>query len=242
MATTVELETSLPKYEEALAKKSNKLPDLDNWYRNELHSIIQSRKSSKEGAYITTEELVKLMKWKLTVRHLLFENVHLYKIDCTLLQRGKFRPRLEQLAGSNPDEIVKNTTQEAFSLLSDSTSIESAKEGLLKLNSLKGIGPATSSAILSLFSPESLPFMSDEALKFAAGLVEKPKYTIKEWEWFVGEMRKRTKKENWSGTDELEKAAWSFAVLKTSINNAKEDNKKRTSDEKLSSSAKRKRN
>lgn len=84
--------------------------------------------------------------------------------------------------------------------------------------------------------------MSDEALKFAADLNEKPKYTIKEWEWFVVEMRKRMKKEDWSGTDELEKAAWSFAVLKTSIGNAKEDNKKRTSDEKLGSATKRKRN
>lgn len=99
-------------------------------------------------------------------------------------------------------------------MLSKSTSIDTAKQSLLKLNSLKGIGPATSSAILSLFSPDSLPFMSDEALKYAAGLDEKPKYTVKEWEWFVAEMRNRIKREDWSGTDELEKAAWSFAILK----------------------------
>lgn len=161
----------------------------------------------------------------------------------SIFQRGKFRPRLEQLAGSNPNEIVKNITREAFSLLSDSTSIENAKESLLKLNSLKGIGPATSSAILSLFSPGSLPFMSDESLKFAAGLNDKPKYTIKEWEWFVVEMRKRMEKEDWSGTDELEKAAWSFAVLKTSTNTeVTQKHKKRTSEEKLTPLPKRKRN
>lgn len=121
--------------------------------------------------------------------------------------------------------------------------MDSAKGSLLKLNTLKGIGPATSSAILSLFSPDSLPFMSDEALKFAAGLKDKPKYTVKEWEWFVVEMRNRMNREDWSGTDELEKAAWSFAVFKPSENVTAEANKKRTADEKIGpSSAKRKRN
>lgn len=67
--------------------------------------------------------------------------------------------------------------------------------------------------------------MSDEALKFAAGLSEKPKYTVKEWEWFVVEMRNRVEKESWSGTDELEKAAWSFAVLKPSTTDS-DDGKK----------------
>lgn len=67
MASKENLKESLGRYEEALAIKSNKLPELDDWYRNELQSTVQSRKSSKEGAYLTTTELVKLMKWKLTV-------------------------------------------------------------------------------------------------------------------------------------------------------------------------------
>lgn len=118
--------------------------------------------------------------------------------------------------------MVQTTTSEAFSLLNKSTSIDSAKESLLKLNSLKGIGPATSSAILALYSPDSLPFMSDEALKYGAGLNDKPKYTIKEWEWFVIEMRNRMKKEDWSSMDELEKASWSFGVLKPTVNDSDE--------------------
>lgn len=67
MANKESLEKSLEQYGTALVKKSNKLPELDDWYRNELQSTVQSRKSSKEGAYLTTIELVKLMKWKLTV-------------------------------------------------------------------------------------------------------------------------------------------------------------------------------
>lgn len=67
MASKVELQTALARYEEAISKKSDKLPDLDAWYRNELQSTVQSRKASKKGAYLTTTELTKLMKWKLTV-------------------------------------------------------------------------------------------------------------------------------------------------------------------------------
>lgn len=81
--------------------------------------------------------------------------------------------------------------------------------------------------------------MSDEALKFAAGLNEKPKYNIKEWEWFVGEMRSRMQKEDWSDVGELEKAAWSFAVLKSAINEKTEVKSKRASDEMVNPSAKR---
>lgn len=83
--------------------------------------------------------------------------------------------------------------------------------------------------------------MSDEALKFGAGLKDKPKYSVKEWEWFVAGMRKRMKKEDWSGVDELEKAAWSFAVLKLSTDEVTEVNTKRAAEEKLNPSAKRKR-
>lgn len=155
-------------------------------------------------------------------------------------QRGKFRPRLEQLAASNANDLVVRTTKEAYSLLSKSN-IDSAKESILKLNSLKGIGPATSSAILSLFNPDTLPFMSDEALTFAAGLNGKPKYTVKEWEWFVVEMRNRVERESWSGADVLEKAAWSFGVLKQSSSSEKSVNQKRVPEETVGGVVKRKR-
>jgi endonuclease III len=43
------------------------------------------------------------------------------------------------LAGSNEDNVVKTTSQEAFSLLPD------VKAAMNKLCELKGIGPATAS-------------------------------------------------------------------------------------------------
>lgn len=70
MASPSDLKAALPKYEEALVKKSNKLLVLDNWFHTELQSTVQDRRSSNEGAYLTTTELVKLMKWKLTVSNI----------------------------------------------------------------------------------------------------------------------------------------------------------------------------
>lgn len=89
MASKVELHKSLEQYKEALAKKSNKLPELDDWYRNELQSMVQSRKSSKEGAYLTTTELVKLMKWKLTVSVTRTKCRHSVVVNLSLIFRGE---------------------------------------------------------------------------------------------------------------------------------------------------------
>jgi endonuclease III len=58
------------------------------------------------------------------------------------------RPRLQQLAASNPAKTVKDLSREAFDLLSkDATKV---KEAVAKLEkSLKGVGPATASAVLA---------------------------------------------------------------------------------------------
>lgn len=54
-------------------------------------------------------------------------------------QRGKFRPRLKQLVGSNSEEVVLQCTKKAFCLLPD---VQSA---IAELSTLKGLGPATAS-------------------------------------------------------------------------------------------------
>jgi hypothetical protein len=132
------------------------------------------------------------------------------------LQRGKFRPRLEQLAQSNADDVVQSQSKKALEmLLEGSKAMSSAKESLLILNTLRGVGPATSSAVLAAHSPESLSFMSDEALEAAAGLDGKPKYTMKEWQWYNEAMQKRADDEEWEGgVGGLEEAAWAYVVLK----------------------------
>jgi hypothetical protein len=118
------------------------------------------------------------------------------------------------MAQSNDNALVRSQTKKAFELLSESDSIDTAKEALTALSVLRGIGPATSSAILALFRPETLPFMSDEALEYAADLGEKPKYSVKEWKWYTEQMQQRREKENWSdGVKQIEEAAWSYAML-----------------------------
>ncbi|UZJ52207.1 hypothetical protein CBS101457_001527 [Exobasidium rhododendri] len=194
-ASKSELTAAHKRYDEALALKSNNLPALDKWYRYELQSTLQTRQSDEKGALLTSKELVKLMKWKLT--------------------RGKFRPRLEQLAESNSDDFVQSQSKKALAQQRESESITSAKASLLTLNTLRGVGPATSSAILAAFSPKSMPFMSDEALEAAVALAGKPKYTVKEWEWYTKKMQERVKEEGWEGgVGELEAAAWAYVVLK----------------------------
>jgi hypothetical protein len=64
-ASEEDLKTAHQRYNEALKLKSNRLPELDKWYREDLPALIKGRGND---AHLTTSELVKLMKWKLTVR------------------------------------------------------------------------------------------------------------------------------------------------------------------------------
>lgn len=66
-----------------------------------------------------------------------------------MFQRGKFRPRLVDLAGSNPEDDVKNKSKEAFKKLQKGN----LRGAIDSLSSLKGIGPATASGIyISVYS------------------------------------------------------------------------------------------
>lgn len=83
------------RYLEAIRVKSEKLVELDDWYRKDLHTFLQDRNNDdKQGAFLTSDELVKLMKWKLTVRllspppsspHPSFSPVHLFAFVQLLL-------------------------------------------------------------------------------------------------------------------------------------------------------------
>jgi len=77
------------------------------------------------------------------------------------LSRGKFRPRLKQLAASNSDESVQAASRKAFAALREKVDSKALQEALDEICCLHGVGPATGSAILSVFS-EKVPFMADE--------------------------------------------------------------------------------
>ncbi|XP_062848743.1 uncharacterized protein zgc:112496 [Trichomycterus rosablanca] len=168
-------------------KNLGKLLELEKWYHEELPANIVARTER----FLTHPELVKLMEWKLT--------------------RGKFRPRLKQLVSSNSKDEVHRCTKKAFSLLPE---VQSA---ITELSTLKGLGPATASAVLAAGAPDEVPFMADEAVESIADL--KPiQYTAKHYSLFLEKILHKTQQLNKVDTQQdwtahkVEMCLWAYTV------------------------------
>ncbi|CAH9076956.1 unnamed protein product [Cuscuta epithymum] len=161
------------------------LISLDSFYRNELPVLIRQRDHTP---YIITSELTKLMQWKLT--------------------RGKWRPRLLDFVSSLDDEVVKSASQAAFHSLPD------VSKAVSELTVLKGVGPATASAVLAAYAPDVAPFMSDEAMDAAIG--NSKDYTLKQYLVFVDKLQAKAKELTANGVtftpSDIERALWSSAI------------------------------
>jgi hypothetical protein len=75
--------------------------------------------------------------------------------------KGKPRYPLIKLLESNADDFVESCATEAFEL----ASIGNIRKALDVFSMLKGVGPATASAVLSLYRPDKFAFMDDEVIE-----------------------------------------------------------------------------
>ncbi|KAK7511131.1 uncharacterized protein IWZ02DRAFT_427066 [Phyllosticta citriasiana] len=133
---------------------------------------------SEPAGYLTIDEVVRLVHWK--------------------INHGSFFPSLPKLAASNDAQTVRRVTGEAFALLS---TIQSSPvlQALTTLTSLRGIGPATASLLLSIADPaNTIPFFADELFLWSGSNFHalnplppqlkksvKIKYSVKEYEELV---------------------------------------------------------
>ena len=186
------------------------LKQLDQWRLHSLSDALHQRKSTAGGAWLEKDEVERLVKWKLSVSPSAPRNMD-DRDETSLTPRsnrkhGKFRPRLTQLAASNPSETVISATKQGFAILSASDGPSAA---IKKLSTLKGIGPATASLLLSVFDPVNIPFFSDECFRWimwedsgrGKGWDRPIKYDAKRYAELVqkvNEVRKRLERESGS--------------------------------------------
>ncbi|KAK1825530.1 hypothetical protein LTR12_000332 [Friedmanniomyces endolithicus] len=100
---------------------------------------------SRDPQHLTKDELALLMDWKLA--------------------HGKFRPQLKKLVQQNEGVTVKSTTIEAFRMPLDTDA--NVGKAMSTLSTLRGVGPATASLLLSVKDEAKVPFFSDELYRWA---------------------------------------------------------------------------
>ncbi|KAF4315435.1 hypothetical protein BBO99_00004726 [Phytophthora kernoviae] len=118
---------------------------------------------------MTQAELKKLMEWK--------------------LKKGKWRPQLMKFVTNLSEEEVKQASSEALKELKSGGDLRAATEALC---TLKGVGPATASAVLAAYDA-NVPFMADEALEAIAGVIGPRKYTLSHFLSFAEQLRDKAK-------------------------------------------------
>lgn len=131
----------------------------------EIPVTVQSR----SPPYLTKSELSRLMSWK--------------------LKRGKWRPRLQSLIESNSEDAVKEASTAALNRLEREDSVTLCLDDLC---TLKGVGPATASAVFAAIS-ENYPFMSDELLEAVPHFKGVREYTKVTYLKLVGDVRSKAR-------------------------------------------------
>lgn len=127
------LRDALARYADTVAAQGvAKLAELDRWYHDELPGAIASRRRP----HVTSPELVRLTEWKMA--------------------RGVWRaPNLVLVRGNSPETVVA-VSADALALMPHPT-----KPVGLMAKELKGVGPATASAVVAAIRPDVYPFFDE---------------------------------------------------------------------------------
>ncbi|XP_042452378.1 uncharacterized protein LOC122036995 [Zingiber officinale] len=196
----------------SLLRKPDLLP-LDAFYRTELPLLLLRR---DPRPFLTKPELHRLMQWKLT--------------------RGKWRPRLLNFISSLEEHLVESASRKAFTALPD------LSQAVSELTVLKGVGPATASAVLAAYAPDVAPFMSDEAMIASMGNVKD--YTLKQYLAFAEKLQMKAKELSVEGNCftpvDVERALWSSAVRAKLLHSPSDDKSEAEAGVKRSTKRKRK--
>jgi hypothetical protein len=135
------LSRALDRYEAVIEQQGvARLAELDRWYRVELPALLARR----HPRYVTRPELVRITEWKMA--------------------RGVWRAPNLALVRSNAAADVERTSRDAFAAMPDPSAPIAA------LAKLKGVGPATASAVVAAAAPEVYPFFDELVAGQLAGL------------------------------------------------------------------------
>lgn len=85
-------------------------------------------------------------------------------------------------------DISEHTPSTKISSAAKKAITELIEKALTEICSLRGVGPATGSLVLSVYVPRIAPFFGDEVFKWVVGEKGKLKYDRKEYGEFLGRM------------------------------------------------------
>ena len=142
------------------ASGGRRLVELDRWYHGELPRLLAGR----DPAWLSLGDLVRVVEWK--------------------MQRGVYRARNLQLVRANDPTIVETASREAFA------GAPHPMAPVARLARLKGVGPATASAVLAAARPDVYPFFDD----VVAGLIPDfgvVDFTLKVYARYADRLRER---------------------------------------------------
>jgi hypothetical protein len=168
-----------------------KLPELDDWYRNDLGAAIEKRSRAAGGAHIVHSELVRLTEWKMA--------------------RGVWRaPNLVLVRGNDADAVIAVSTA-ALAMIPHPT------KPIALLATLRGVGPATASAVAAAAAPGLYPFF-DELVAAQIPSLGKVAWTLGYYVKYAASLRERAAAVATHWTPVMaERALWAHVGGKTGV-------------------------